>query len=292
MSVKSIVSLVILAVVAIVASSSMYIVNEFERGVLLRLGKVNNKDIQPGLHFKIPYPIDEVRKFEARVLTLDTRPERFLTVEKKSMMVDSFAKWRIINVGTYYTATNGEETRAGRLLAQRINEGLRNQFAQRSLQEVVSGERDQLMVDLTKQLNDFTQTSLGIEVVDVRVKRIDLPEEVSGPVYSRMSAEREKEAREHRSKGKEQAEIIRADADRQRTILEAEAYRDSELLRGEGDAKASSIYANAYNKDPDFYAFVRSLNAYKSTFSGKDDIMLVDPDSEFFHYFKDASGKK
>lgn len=208
------------------------------------------------------------------------------------MMVDSFAKWRIINVGTYYTATNGEEARAERLLEQRINEGLRNQFAQRSLQEVVSGERDQLMVDLTAQLNEFTQTSLGIEVVDVRVKRIDLPTEVSGPVYSRMSAEREREAREHRSKGKEQAEIIRADADRQRTILEAQAYREAELLRGEGDARAAAIYAEAYNKDPEFYAFLRSLNAYKHTFSGKQDVLLVDPDSEFFKFLKDSSGGK
>ncbi len=292
MSFKALLFIFLLAIIAIVASSSLYIINEFERGVLLHFGKLSNSDIQPGLHIKWPYPIDEVRKFDARVLTLDARPERFLTVEKKSMMVDSFAKWRIIDVSAYYTATNGEESRAKRLLAQRINEGLRNQFARRSLQEVVSGERDQLMVDLTNQLNEFTQSSLGIEVVDVRVKRIDLPKEVSGPVYSRMAAEREKEAREHRSKGKEQAEIIRADADRQRTILEAEAYRDAELLRGEGDAKASSIYANAYNRDPEFYAFVRSLNAYKSSFNGKDDVMLVDPRSEFFRYFKDASGKK
>ncbi|WNO08170.1 protease modulator HflC [Teredinibacter sp. KSP-S5-2] len=291
MSGRAIFSILVLVLIAFFASNTLYIVNEFERGVLLRLGKVDDNDIKAGLHAKIPF-IDVVRKFDARVLTLDARPERFLTVEKKSMMVDSFAKWRIIDVGNYYVATNGEEARAERLLAQRINEGLRNQFAQRSLQEVVSGERDQLMVDLTNQLNEFTQDSLGIEVVDVRVKRIDLPEEVSGPVYSRMSAEREKEAREHRSKGKEQAEIIRADADRQRTILEAQAYRDAELLRGEGDAKAAAIYANAYNKDPDFYAFVRSLTAYKTTFKSKDDIMLIDPDSEFFRYLKDAQGKK
>ncbi|WP_018276064.1 protease modulator HflC [Teredinibacter turnerae] len=271
-------------------SNSLFIVQEYERGVLLRFGKVDDADLKPGLGIKVPF-VDEVRTFDGRVLTLDARAERFLTVEKKSMMVDSFAKWRIIEVGTYYKATNGEEPRAERLLEQRINEGLRNEFAARSLQEVVSGERDQLMVDLTKALNQFTQNSLGIEVVDVRVKRIDLPAEVSGPVFSRMSAEREREAREHRSKGKEQAEIIKADADRQRTIIEAQAYRDSELLRGEGDASAAAIYAEAYNRDPEFYAFVRSLTAYRKSFSGKEDIMLVDPDSEFFRYMKDSKGK-
>ncbi|TVZ40545.1 membrane protease subunit HflC [Alteromonadaceae bacterium 2753L.S.0a.02] len=290
MSGRAFIVLITSLLVIFVGANSLYIVQEYERAVLLRLGKVDDGDVHPGLHLKWPF-VDVVRKFDGRVLTLDARAERFLTVEKKSMMVDSFAKWRIVQVGTYYTATNGEEMRAERLLEQRINEGLRNEFAQRSLQEVVSGERDQLMVDLTKQLNQFTQSSLGIEVVDVRVKRIDLPTEVSGPVFSRMSAEREREAREHRSKGKEQAEIIRADADRQRTILEAQAYRDAELLRGEGDAKASAIYAQAYNQDPEFYAFVRSLNAYRKTFSGKQDILLVDPDSEFFRYMKDSKGK-
>ena len=290
MSPKSMVFLVFLVLVVFIGGNSLYIINEFERGVLLRLGKVEHDDLKPGLHVKLPL-VDVVRKFDARVLTLDARPERFLTVEKKSMMVDSFAKWRIIEVGKYYRATNGEEDRAQRLLAQRINEGLRNQFAQRSLQEVVSGERDQLMVNIAAQLNEFTQDSLGIEIVDVRVKKIDLPEEVSDPVYSRMRAEREREAREHRSKGKEQAEIIRADADRQQTILEAQAYREAELLRGEGDARAVAIYAEAYNKNPEFYAFMRSLNAYRGAFSGKEDILLLDPDSDFFKYLNSSQGK-
>ncbi len=290
MSARAMFSLIAAFLVIIIVANSLYIVQEYERGVLLHLGRVTNADIKPGLHAKVPV-IHEVRKFDGRVLTLDARAERFLTVEKKSIMVDSFAKWRIINVGTYYTATSGNEQRAERLLEQRINEGLRNQFAQRSLQEVVSGERDQLMQHLTVALNDFTQDSLGIEVVDVRVKRIDLPDEVSGPVFSRMSAEREREAREHRSKGKEQAEIISADADRQRTIIEAEAYRDAELLRGEGDARAAAIYASAYNLDPEFYAFMRSLSAYRQTFAGKEDILLVDPDSEFFRYLKNSKGK-
>ncbi|WP_045857419.1 protease modulator HflC [Teredinibacter purpureus] len=290
MSVRAFILSILAFVTIVIAANSIYIVNEFERGVLLHLGRVANADLQPGAHFKIPI-VQEVRKFDARVLTLDARAERFLTVEKKSMMVDSFAKWRIINVGTYYTATNGDEARAKRLLEQRINGGLRNQFAQRSLQEVVSGERDQLMTNLTNQLNEFTQDSLGIEVVDVRVKKIDLPSDVSGPVFSRMRAEREREAQEHRSQGKEQAEIIRADAERQRTIMQAEAYRDAELLRGEGDAKASGIYAAAFQQDPEFYSFVRSLEAYKQSFSGKEDILLIDPDSEFFRYLKNSKGK-
>jgi len=231
-----------------------------------------------------------VRRFDARVLTLDTRPERFLTLEKKSMQVDSFAKWRIVDVSRYYTATNGEQDRAERLLAQRINEGLRNEFAVRSLQEVVSGERDELMVDLRAQLDEFTRTSMGVEVVDVRVKQIDLPAEVSEPVFARMRAEREREAREHRAVGREKAEIMRAEADREVVVIEANAYRQAEKLRGEGDALAAAIYAEAYSADREFYSFVRSLGAYRDTFSGKDDVLLLDPKSEFFRYFNEMSG--
>ncbi len=288
---KMMATLILVAIGLIVAANTLFIIKETERGVMLEFGRVVKADIDPGLHIKVPL-VNEVRKFDARVLTLDTRPERFLTVEKKGMIVDSFAKWRIADVGKYYIATNGEESRAERLLAQRVNEGLRNGFGERSLQEVVSGERDQLMTDLTARLNAITQKELGIELVDVRVKRIDLPEQVSESVFNRMTSEREREAREHRSKGKEQAEVIRADADRQRTILEAEAYRDSEGIRGEGDARAASIYAAAYNQDPEFYSFVRSLTAYKQTFKGKDDVMLVDPESDFFRYLKDSKGRK
>jgi len=281
----------VVAVVLIGALNTLFIVKETERAVLLQFGKLVRADIKPGLHWKMPL-VNQVRLFDARVLTLDARPERFLTVEKKGMIVDSFAKWRIADVRKYYTATNGEESRAGRLLAQRVNEGLRNGFGQRSLQEVVSGERDQLMTELTAELNRVTQDTLGIEVVDVRVKRIDLPEEVSGSVFNRMTAEREREAREHRSKGKEQAEIIRADADRQQVILEAEAYRDAEQLRGDGDAKAAAIYAEAYNKDPEFYAFTRRLKAYKATFNGKEDVLLIDTKSDFFRYLNNRQGRK
>lgn len=283
--------IVVVLLAVIIGSNTLFIIRETERGVMLKFGRVIDDDLRPGLHWKIPM-VHEVRVFDARVLTLDARPERFLTVEKKGIMVDSFAKWRIENVGLYYTSTNGEERAVERLLAQRINEGLRNQFAQRSLQEVVSGERDQLMTDLTQSLDQLTMDRYGVKLVDVRVKRIDLPEQVSDSVFKRMTTEREREAREHRSKGKEQAEVIRADADRQRTILEAEAYRDSELLRGEGDAKASSIYASAFTKDPEFYRFIRSLTAYRSTFKNKSDVMLIDPDSDFFRYLNDSEGAK
>ncbi|UTA48579.1 protease modulator HflC [Simiduia sp. 21SJ11W-1] len=287
---KSLLGLAVVAVGVLVANATLFVVKETERAVLLEFGKMSPEEITPGLHFKWPIK-DDVRKFDGRVLTLDTHPQNFLTVEKKGMIVDYFAKWQIKDVHKFYTATGGDEATADRLLAQRINEGLRNQFAQRSLLEVVSGERDELMDQLTDHLDEFSRTSLGIEVIDVRVKQIELPPEVSGSVYNRMTSEREREAREHRSKGKEQAEFIQADADRQVVVIESEAYRDAERIRGEGDAIAAATYANAYNKDPEFYTFVRSLHAYKQTFKDKQDIMLVDPDSEFFRYLKDAQGK-
>lgn len=278
-------------IVAILFVQSVYIVPEIQRAVLLRFGKVQNPDVSVGLHVKIPFA-DEIRRFDARVLTLDASAERFLTLEKKSMQVDSFAKWRIVDVSRYYTATSGDQITAERLLAQRINEGLRNEFATRSLQEVVSGERDQLMENLLEQLNSFMEESMGVKVVDVRVKRIDLPEEVSEPVFSRMRAEREREAKEHLAIGREQAEITRAEADREVTVIEANAYRDAEKIRGEGDAKAAGIYASAYGKDPEFYAFTRSLNAYRETFAGKEDVILMAPDSDFFRFFGEAKGAK
>ncbi len=291
MSGKMFATLLALFVALIVGAKSIYIVNEFERAVELRLGRVSNGDVSPGLHVKIPF-FDTVRRFDGRILTLDAEAERFLTLEKKSMQVDSFAKWRIKDVKKFYTATNGEIERARSLLSSRINEELRNQFALRSLQEVVSGQRDELMLAIKDELNKFSDTSLGIEVVDVRVKRIDLPKEVSEPVYQRMRAEREREAAEHRALGEKQAKITRAEADRQATVLLAEGYRDSEKLRGEGDATASEIYASAFTKNPEFYAFVRSLQAYRATFAQKQDIMLVDPESEFFNYLNSAKGKK
>ena len=284
-------SLLLALILLIVGANSIYIINEFERGVLLRFGRVSDPDIAVGIHLKWPL-FEQVRKFDGRILTLDTSAQRFLTSEKKGIQVDSFAKWRIEDVAKYYTATNGERERAQRILAQRINESLRNQFASRTLQEVVSGEREELMEAIARDLNSMPEaTSLGVRVVDVRVKRIDLPNEVSEPVYSRMRAEREREAKEHRAMGREQAEIIRAEADRKRTELVAAAYRESELIRGEGDAHAAEIYANSFNKNPEFYSFVRSLNAYKESFSEKGDLMVLDSNSEFFRYLKDVKGK-
>ena len=277
------VGLIVFSVIAV--NSTLFVVSEFERGVKLRFGKLIEADIQPGLHVKVPF-VDDVRIFDARILTVDAQPASFFTIEKKRLIVDSYAKWRIANVESYYKATGGVESVAHNRLANRVNTGLRNQFGTRTLHEVVSGERDLLMKNITDDLNRTVLDSLGIEVVDVRVKRIDLPKEVSGPVFRRMTAEREKEARELRSTGKEKAEKIRAAADRQRTIELANAYRDAEELRGEGDAEAAKIYASAYQNDPEFYSFVRSLNAYKQSFSNKGDIMLLEPDSDFFKYLK------
>jgi len=274
-----------------IANNSLYVMKETERGVLLKFGEVVNADIKPGLHVKIPF-VNNVRKFDGRILTVDSQPERFFTQEQKALIVDSYAKFRVADTTKFYTATNGEEARAMGLLSQRINDGLRNQVAIRTIQEVVSGERDQLMIDLAELLNDVALTELGVELVDVRVKQIDLPPDVSESVYRRMNAEREKEAREHRSQGQELAEGIRAAADREVTVLKANAYRDAELLRGTGDAEATSIYANAFNQDPEFYSFTRSLRAYQDSFQGSGDIMLLQPDSEFFRYLKDSSGGK
>jgi modulator of FtsH protease HflC len=271
----------------VVANSSLYVVKETEAAVKLRFGRLVDSNIEPGLHVKLPWA-DDVRKFDSRVLTLDAQPESFFTVQKKRLIVDSFAKWRIIDVDTYYKATGGHEATGMSRLASRVNDGLRNQFGTRTLHEVVSGERDQLMLDIKNSLNKSVRQSLGIVVVDIRVKRIDLPSEVSVPVFRRMKAEREKEARELRAKGTEEAEKIRSAADREKTIIEATAYSDAERLRGEGDANAAATYAKAYNKDPEFYAFVRSLNAYRAAFKDKSDIMLVDPQSDFFKYLNDS----
>jgi membrane protease subunit HflC len=254
-----------------------------ERGILMEFGRVVDSDIKPGLHFKLPI-INEVRKFDGRVLTSDAPSERFLTLEKKAVIVDSFAKFKIDDVETYYTATSGDERRAEELLKERINNGLRNEISSRTLYEVVSGQRDELMQVLTERLNAVAQEELGVSVVDVRVKRIDLPPEVSQSVYNRMNTERDIEAREHRAKGQELAVGIRADADKQREVILAEAYSKAEEVRGEGDALAAGIYASAYTKDKEFYEFSRSMSAYQRTFSNKGDILLIQPDSEFFKY--------
>lgn len=274
--------------VLLIATNSVFVVRETQRAVMLRFGELVWEDIPPGLHFKVPL-MHMVRKFDGRILTVDERPQRFLTKEKKFLSVDSYAKWLIYDVGLFYTATNGEELRANQLLSQRINNGLRAQFGDRSMRDVVSGERDELMIELTKQLDAVARRELGVRVLDIRVKRIDLPEDVSDSVFARMRAEREREARDHRATGKEVAEGIRASADREKIVIEAEAYREAQAIRGEGDARATEIYANTYNREPEFYAFTRSLNAYVKVFSQGSDLMLIGPDSEFFNYLKEIS---
>jgi len=290
MSKSAIISLITLIVTFAVLTSCVYVVDEREVAIKLQFGEIVETDIKPGVHFKLPF-FQNVRKFDARILTLDTRPERFLTVGKKFVIVDSFIKWRIVDVKAYYKATAGNRWQATTLLSNSTNKGLRDEFASRSLTEVVSGERDELMSIITSKLNEQTQGEFGINVLDVRVKGIDLPEDLSKNVYRRMSTEREREARETRSQGKELAEGIKANADRQKTVLVAEAYREAEQTRGEGDAIAANTYASAFNKDPEFYSFTRSLKAYTETFSGKDDILLLKPDSDFFKYMKDANAQ-
>jgi membrane protease subunit HflC len=290
MSGKATAFIVLLLIVVLGLASSIYIVNEAERAVKLKFGEVVKADVPPGAHFKIPL-VNQIRKFDGRIQTLNATPERFLTIEKKSLIVDSYAKWRIKNVQKYYTTTNGEEMRANALLAQRINAGLRNEFGALDMHEVVSGKRDELMESLTTKINKVALAEFGIEVIDIRVKQVDLPKDVRQSVFDRMNTEREREAREHRSRGREMAEGIRASADREKVIIESEAYRDAEVIKGQGDAKAAEIYAKAYNKNAEFYSFWRSLAAYEESFKASDNLMLVKPESDFFRYLKDKKGK-
>lgn len=285
---KSLVIIILLGFVLVMGLFSLFTVDEREKAILLRLGKIESTDFEPGLHFKIPF-INNVRKFDGRVLTMDAEPETFLTAEKKNVVVDAFVKWRIADVGTYFTAMGGDERMANVRLSQIIKDGLREEFARRTIQDVISGERAEIM-NIATVSADKKSKEFGVEVIDVRIMRIDLKGEVSDAVYRRMEAERTRVAKDFRSKGAEQAERIRADADKQRTVIIAEAYREAELLRGQGDAKASEIYAKAYSKDREFYAFYRSLMAYRGSFKGKEDIMVIKPDADFFRYFNSQKG--
>lgn len=280
---------ILVPAILLLAWAALFTVDERQKAILFQFGEIIEADFSPGLHVKVPF-INNVKKFDNRILTIDQKPERFLTQEKKDLIVDSYVKWRIKDVIEYYKTTQGDELTAGRLLYESINNGLRDEFGKRTIQEIISGDRTQIMKLMTQQASQRAET-LGIEVVDVRVKKVDYPERVSNSVYLRMRAEREREARDFRSKGHEASERIQADADRQRSILLAESYRDSEIARGEGDAKATEIYAKAYNKDKEFYKFYRSLTAYQKTFSNSGDVILLEPDSEYFRYFKDPAGK-
>jgi membrane protease subunit HflC len=281
--------LVGIVVVLIVASLSLFIVDQRQNAIVFRLGEVVNIKKEPGLYVKLPL-FDNVRYFDTRILTIDTaEPERFLTSEKKNVLVDLFIKWRITDVRQYYVSVGGDETRAQTRLLQTINGGLRAEFGNRTVHDVVSGERDKIMELMRKKANEDA-VKIGVEVLDVRLKRVDLPQEVSESVYRRMDAERKRVANELRSTGSAESEKIRADADRQREVIIAQAYRDAQRIKGEGDAKATAIYARAYEQNAEFYAFYRSLEAYKQSFKNKNDVLVLEPTSEFFKYLK-SGGK-
>ena len=281
-----------LLVVLVVLNASMYTVDQRQNAMVFQLGEVVSVKKAPGLYFKMPL-VQNVRYFDTRILTLDaTDPERFITSEKKNVLVDSFIKWRVVDVTQYYVSVGGDETRAQIRLNQTVNDGLRAEFGKRTIHEVVSGQRDDIM-SLIRTKADQDARKIGVQVVDVRIKRVDLPETVSVDVYRRMEAERKRVANELRSTGAAEAEKIKADADKQKEVIVAEAYRDAQRTKGEGDAKASAVYAAAYGQNPEFYAFYRSMQAYRESFKSKSDVMVLDPSSDFFKYMKNpkAGGK-
>ncbi|MFO8044306.1 MAG: protease modulator HflC [Halomonas sp.] len=277
-----------LAAVAWLASNSLYVVDETERAVKLRFGEIIEENIQPGLHVKVPIT-QTIRKFDTRLLTLDTDPSRYLTLEQKAVIVDSYIMWQVVNPTQYYEATAGDELMASRLIQPRVDESLRNEFGRLNLQEIIAERREDLMIGPMEELDALLRGELGVAVRDIRVKRIDLPEDVSSAVYDRMRSEREREAREWRAQGLEEAERIRANADRRRQVLLAQADERSETLRGEGDSEAAGIFSDAYSKDEEFFSFWRSLNAYRDSFANDDNMLVLDPSSDFFRYLKSAS---
>lgn len=271
----------------VVAAMSLFTVDQRQYAIVFQLGEIKEVIREPGLKLKWPL-IQNVRVFDRRILTLDSaEPERFVTAEKKPVLVDSFVKWRIDDVQKYYMAVGGDEQLARTRLSQWVNSGLREEFGKRTVHDVVSGARDKIMADVQKKA-DAEARNLGIEIVDVRLKRVDLPAEVSEAVYRRMETERKRVANELRSQGAAEAEKIKADADRQREVIVAEAYRDAQKVKGEGDAKAAAIYGQAFSQNPEFYAFYRSLEAYRGAFRSKSDILVIEPNSDFFKYLKSA----
>ncbi|MGL4716091.1 MAG: protease modulator HflC [Aeromonas sp.] len=286
----------VIAVAAMFCFSSLFVVNEGQKGIVVQFGKVKRVEsgdarlYEPGLHFKVPF-IDQVRKMDARIQTIDSQADRFVTSEKKDLIIDSYVKWKIEDFSRYYLATGGgNKLQAEDLLKRKINNGLRSEIGNRTIKDIVSGERSTVMEDALMKM--ARSSELGIKVVDVRIKQINLPVEVSSSIYQRMRAERNAVAREHRSQGREQAEILRADIDRKVTVMIADAERNARQLRGEGDAEAAKIYADSYKKDPEFFSFVRSMEAYRKSFAGGSDLMVLKPDSEFFRYLKSPQGAK
>lgn len=289
MKTSTLILLVLVALGAMVLANSFFIVDQRQRVLLIQLGEIRGADFDPGLHFKIPF-VQTVRSFDKRLLTLDNQTESFLTVEKKNVDVDFFVKWRIVDTTDYFRSTGGSELVAEDRLAAIVNPGLRAEFGSRTIQQVVSGERSEILDALEKAVASKV-ADLGIEIVDVRVKRVDLPKDVSDSVYQRMRAERTRVASDLRARGAEEAERLRANADREAKITLANAYRDAEKLRGEGDAKAADVYARAYGEDEEFYRFYRSLNIYRDGFANRDNVLVLEPDGELFNYFKSDSKK-
>ncbi|MBI3432693.1 MAG: protease modulator HflC [Hydrogenophilales bacterium] len=282
-----------LVVLLVVLSGSMFTVDQRQNALVFQLGEVVSVKKAPGLYFKLPL-VQNVRYFDTRILTLDAAdPERFITSEKKNVLVDSYIKWRVIDARQFYVSVGGDETRAQIRLNQTVNDGLRAEFGKRTIHDVVSGQRDEIM-NLIRTKADQDARKIGVQVVDVRIKRVDLPESVSENVFRRMEAERKQVANELRSTGAAEAEKIKADADRQKQVIVANAYRDAQRVKGEGDAKAAAIYAAAYDKNPEFYAFYRSMQAYRESFKNKSDVMVLDPSADFFKYMKNprAAGGK
>ena len=287
MSGKSMIWIILAVIVVAVGSSTVYYVDEREKAIVFQFGEIVRSNDEPGFHFKAPL-INNVKYFDARVQTMDSDPELYLTQAKKNLVVDSFVKWRITDAANYYTRLGGLASNARNRLAQRVNDALRSEFGNRSVQQVISGDRVEIM-DVVRQLTNEETASLGIEVLDVRLKRVDLDPDISERVYQRMEAERSRVAKDLRARGAEAAERIRADADRDRAIILAEARQAAQEVKGQGDAQATSIYADAFTRDREFYRMYRSLNAYRNTFATPDNLLVIEPDSEFFRYFNQAS---
>jgi membrane protease subunit HflC len=283
--------LIVLVVILVVASLALFTVDQRQNAIVFRLGEPVQVITKPGLFLKVPL-LDNVRFFDVRILTMDPdEPERYITSEKKNLLVDSFVKWRIVDVVLYYISVGGDETRARIRLAQTVNDNMRAEFGKRTIHEVVSGERESIM-DLMREKVDTDARKIGVQVLDVRLKRVDLPLEVSEAVYRRMEAERKRVANELRSLGFAESEKIRADADRQREVIVAEAYRDAQRIKGQGDARAAATYAQAFQQNAEFYSFYRSLEAYRQSLKTKSDVMVLDPSSDFFKYLKSPTGKR
>jgi membrane protease subunit HflC len=288
MRILNLVAAVVVAIIGVVAMS-IFTVDQRQYAIIFELGEVRQVISEPGLYVKWPL-IQNVRYFDKRILTLDAaEPDLFITSEKMNVLVDSFVKWQIVEPRLYYVSVEGDEERAKIRLSQTVNAGLREEFGKRTVHEVVSGERDKIMEQMREKA-DLDARKIGVQIIDVRVKRVDFPTDVSGSVYDRMRSERKRVANERRSEGAAEAEKTRANADRQREVIVAEAYRDAEKIKGEGDAKAASIYAEAFNKDPEFYAFYRSLEAYRNSFRNRSDVLVLEPDSDFFKYMRRSMG--